>query len=244
MSSIVSDPLIEDILAQISFRAFSLERTGSLYDASEIHGKKGYAALDVANTSIWDRNTNVFHPAFLEVPRLSTVANAYILSRLVQSMSNDAVYLNIGTWCGWSLFAGVIDGSTKTVVGVDNFSSDQGEARKVFLDAYAKFQTGNMRFHEMDYLEYFRSIHHEPIGVYFYDGDHAYEHQLKALEVAHASMASGCYVVVDDTNMEGPYKATMDFVAAHPEYSVVLDKKTANNGHPTFWNGLLILKKK
>jgi hypothetical protein len=96
----------------------------------------------------------------------------------------------------------------------------------------------------MDYRDYFDRVHEGPIGVYFYDGDHAYEHQLLGLRVAEPFFGEGCIVVVDDTNWVEPYEATFDFIAeSEQEYTVLLDQQTVGNGHPTFWNGLLILQK-
>jgi cephalosporin hydroxylase len=98
----------------------------------------------------------------------------------------------------------------------------------------------------MDYRDYFRDVHKESIGVYFYDADHLYEHQYKALELANPYMASGSYIIIDDAAPGcAPYDATVDFIKEkNGTYEVVLDVQTPHNCHPTFWGGLLILKKK
>ena len=92
----------------------------------------------------------------------------------------------------------------------------------------------------MDYRDYFASVHRGPIGVYFYDGDHGYEHQLKGLEIAEPFFGDGCIVLVDDTNWPHPYEATFDFMeASSREYRLLLDRDTSVLDHPTFWNGIL-----
>lgn len=56
--------------------------------------------------------------------------------------------------------------------------------------------------------------------------------------------APGCIVLVDDANDDAPRRATRDFVAAHAgAYRVLLDRRTCGNGHPTFWNGVMLLER-
>jgi hypothetical protein len=206
---------------------------------------EAFKAMDIANTNIHDPSTKLFDLDFLSTPRLSTIANAYLINRLVKAMPADQCYLNIGVWCGFSLFAGTIDNPGKSCIGVDNFSDPRG-TKSVFEHQFAHFKNPSLEFFEMDYLDYFKNIHKKPIGVYFYDGDHAYEHQFLGLEKAHPYLTVGSYIIVDDTDVltEGEYAATMDFVRKNPtQYKVVLDVETANNGHPTFWAGLLVIKK-
>ena len=96
----------------------------------------------------------------------------------------------------------------------------------------------------MDYLEYFEKMHREPLGVYFYDGEHSYANQLKALEVAEPFYRNETYIVVDDINDPEPFNATMDFISAREgRYKILFDKKTAHNSHPTYWNGLIVFEK-
>jgi hypothetical protein len=236
------DALIEDILSKITFRFIQPETPGANYDSADLSKVEAWKALDIANTNIWDKQTQVFNFDLITTPRMSTVANAYLINRLVQNMPLGEAYLNIGVWCGFSFFAGIVGNETKHCIGVDNFS-DERNVRHIFEHQYEHFKSPLANFYGMDYLDYFATVHKEPIGVYFYDGDHAYEHQLKALEVADPYMTAGSYAIIDDTNSKEPYEATMDFVNSNPGYGVVLDVKTHTNGHPTFWDGLLVIKK-
>ena len=69
------------------------------------------------------------------------------------------------------------------------------------MERFERFRGPTHEFHEMDYRDYFANVHGErPIGVYFYDGDHAYEHQLEGLRVAEPYFTDDCVVFVDDTN--------------------------------------------
>lgn len=246
------DLLLSNALEKIRFRFVQPDQPGAQWDTTELEKPTAYKGFDVANTHIWDQQTPVFDLNLLRTPRLSTVAIAYLFNILVQQMPKNETYLNIGTWCGFSFFSGIIGNPEKKCIGVDNFSNHHPiQTRTILHQQYQTFRNNNTVFYEMDYENYFKEIHRGPIGVYFYDGDHAYEHQLKGLEYAHPYLTRGSYTVVDDTNDNGalsgkgdPYEATLAFVDAHPgEYSIVLDVHTHENGHPTFWNGLLILKK-
>jgi len=247
----VDDELIKNILTNIEFRLLEKGSPGGLFDSTDLTHTEGYKCFDVANTHIDDKETKMFSIDFLRTPRMSTVAIAYLINRLVARMPKGQTYLNIGVWCGFSFFAGILGNDTSTCIGVDNFSYNKISTEHIFEYQYRSFKTANTHFYKKDYLDYFHTDHTgRPIGVYFYDGDHAYKHQLKGLEAAHPFLTVGSYILVDDTNVEtgtdaaDPYVATMDFISRHAQqYKIVFDVETANNAHPTFWNGLLVLKK-
>lgn len=246
---IISDPLIESILGRIHYRIVDESQPGSFFDFAtnsrfdSACPEQAFRAFDVANTQIWDRESPLLTNDFLCTPRLSTLSIGYIINQLVKSMPENQVYLNVGLWCGYSLVSGMIGNAGKTCIGVDNFS-DPGKTRGLFEAIFQHHKNAKSRFFAEDYRDYFKNFHEAEIGVYFYDGDHAYEHQLQGLEVAEPFFASNCYIIIDDTNFPHVRKATLDFfVARGNKYSLVLDKTTPNNGHPTYWNGLMIFKK-
>jgi hypothetical protein len=177
------------------------------------------------------------------VPRMSTFAIGAMIQRAVAEMPDGHVFLNIGVWNGFTLLSGMLGNPDKVCIGVDNFS-DFGGPREAFRARFERWRTPRHRFHEMDYHDYFRSQHREPIGVYFYDGDHSYEHQLAGLRLAEPFLAPNCIIFVDDTNTPPPRDATRDFLAQRRgDYRVLLDAWTSANGHPTWWNGLMVLQR-
>ena len=179
----------------------------------------------------------------LKVPRFSTYANAVIISRTVEEMSAGTAYVNVGTWHGFSLLAGMMEHGDRRVVGIDNFSGFGGPK----TSATKRFETHRSdchELHDMDYRDYFANIHEGDIGFYFYDGAHDYENQLQGLKVAEPYFAPGCVIMVDDTNWDEPRRATADFMAGSDNsYEIILDQRTAWNGHPTFWNGIMLMRR-
>lgn len=182
------------------------------------------------------------------VPRMSTFAIFAIINHLVSSMPYNLSYVNVGVWHGFSLLSGMVGNPNKKCIGIDNFSQFGGP-REEFMSRFNNLQTNVHEFYDMDYKLYFSSIEDgtkQPlsIGLYFYDGAHDYSSQLNGLYLADKYILSGGYILVDDTNWPDPYNATLDFLkGTNGSYQLILDQKTAYNGHPTYWNGLMILRK-
>jgi predicted O-methyltransferase YrrM len=201
------------------------------------------APFDALNTRLEKRPElyRALRP-LLDVPRMGTFASGALINRGVERLRGSGAYVNVGVWNGFSLLCGM-EGNPDTVcVGIDNFSQ-YADRSAVFMDRFEARKGPAHRFYRMDYRDYFATQHQGPIGFYFYDGDHAYEHQVEGLEVAEPFFSEDCVVMVDDTNWGRARQATYDFLAqSEREYEVLLDVQTAQNQHPTFWNGLLVFQ--
>ncbi|WP_276354231.1 class I SAM-dependent methyltransferase [Cohnella caldifontis] len=195
---------------------------------------------EIANTTLPDDDEfykRTLYELCTTVPKLSTFGLAAIINRAVSQMPKEQAYVNVGVWHGFSFLAGMIHNPDKKCIGIDNFTQF-GSPRDEFLARFNKYKSDNHYFYDMDYVDFFRSFQ-DRIGFYFYDGEHSYENQLKGLQLAEPFFAKDCIVMVDDTNWEAPRRATLDFVSASPyQYSVLLSES-----HPTFWNGVMILRK-
>ncbi len=201
--------------------------------------------LDVHSTVLPEEQEdyrNLLKP-LLGLPRMSTFANGSIIARTVREMAPDTAYVNVGVWHGFSFFAGMLAGPDRKVVGVDNFSQFGGP-RTETMGRFERLKGKNHALHDMDYRDYFSNVHEGEIGFYFYDGEHSYENQLQGLQVAEPFFSRECIIMVDDTNWKQPRKATMDFMSqSSNRYRILLDRQTAWNGHPTFWNGIMLLQR-
>jgi hypothetical protein len=178
------------------------------------------------------------------MPRLSTFAIGAMLNRAIDGMPADEAFVNVGVWNGFTFLAGLVSNPEKLCIGIDNFS-ELGGPRQAFLRRFEALRGPRHRFADLDYREYFRHHHQGRIGVYMYDGHHAYEHQLEGLELAEPFFSDSCLVFVDDTNWDEPRLATLDFVSrSRHRYETLLDVRTAGNKHPTLWNGLMVLRRR
>lgn len=177
------------------------------------------------------------------VPRMSTPAIGALINRGVANMGPGEVFVNVGIWNGFTFLSGVAGNPGKVCIGVDNFSQFGGP-RDAFLARFERFKSPSHRFHDMDYKEYFAAVHREPIGFYMYDGEHSYRNQLDGLRVAEPFFGPNCLVLVDDTNFSEPRQATLDFIReSGNRYEIVWDVTTRENQHPTWWNGLMLLRR-
>lgn len=180
-----------------------------------------------------------------KIPKMSTFAIGAIINKAVSTMKADEVYVNVGVWQGFTLLSGMIDNPTQKCIGVDNWS-EFGSPKHAFHQRFNQYKSENHRFFNMDYSEYFSRVHQEPIGVYCYDGHHSYKDQLMALEIAEPFFSKNCIILVDDTNPGhcGARQATLDFISNRKNgYKLLMDTVTISRGHPTFWNGIMIVQK-
>jgi hypothetical protein len=177
------------------------------------------------------------------VPRMSTFAIGTLINRGVAQMDEGCAFVNVGVWHGFTLLAGMAGNPDRRCIGVDNFSQFDGP-RAAFYDRFRRLRSPRHTFYDMDYREYFADVHEGPIGFYLYDGDHGYEDQRLGLELAEPFFGEHCLVLVDDTNVDEPRQATLDFIdRSHSTWRILLDRRTHANGHPTWWNGVMLLQR-
>jgi hypothetical protein len=179
----------------------------------------------------------------LNVPRMAAYATGVLVNRAVAAMPADTAYVNVGVWNGFTLLAGMAGNGDKTCVGVDNFSQFGGP-RAEFSARFEQRRSPAHRFFDVDYEQYFAEHHSGPIGVYYYDGDHGYRNQLRGLEAAERFFVPGTVIFVDDWNQDETAEATREFLAGRAGYELAFEQRTATNAHPTFWNGLGIVRRK
>ena len=178
----------------------------------------------------------------MRMPRMSTYAVGALINRVVAALRPGEAYVNVGVWHGFTLLAGMAGNAETRCVGVDDFSQFGGP-RERFLERFTARRGPAHHFHEGDYRDYFARVHQGPIGFYFYDGNHGYEHQMEGLRAAEPFFAPECWVLIDDVNWDAPRRATLDYLASSPRaWEVIVDRPTAHNKHPTWWNGLLLLR--
>jgi hypothetical protein len=184
--------------------------------------------------------------ALARVQGLSTYPIAGIVNEAVRRLPDGQCYVNVGTWRGFTLFAGMVGNPTKRCVGIDNFSEfNVADAdRQSFYRDFERFRGPAHEFHEIDYRDYFANVHREPIGLYLYDGAHDYDSQRDGLATAAPWFAKGCLIIIDDAFAEPAQRATREFMSsAESRYEIVLEQRVATKAHPTFWNGIWILRK-
>ena len=196
----------------------------------------------------------------LSIDTMCKISIGFIINQICKNLGGNGVYLNIGVWRGFSMFAGMLNTNCE-VYGVDNFSFDyedgddslinkieESNARKYFYEHLNHFQNKNKHFFfDIEYKEFFKLWEKEKkaIDFYFYDGEHSYQNQYDNLLIANNFLKKGSVILVDDYNELHVEKATLDFVARFDSnFKILREFKTSNKYiHPTYANGIILIEK-
>ena len=194
------------------------------------------------------------------IDTMSKISIGFIVNQICKNLKSEDVYLNIGVWRGFTMFAGMINTECE-VYGVDNFSFNYNEgnnslnniveekkARAYFSAHLKKFQDKKKHFFfDMDYKKFFTlwEKRKKAIDFYYYDGEHSYDNQYQNLIIANNFFKRGTIILVDDYNEDNVEKATLDFVAKFDsDFKILKEIKTANKYiHPTYANGIVLIEK-
>ena len=202
-------------------------------------------SLEFANTKIPERGAEMkdILRDICNIPRMSTFAIGAIINEGVSRMREGKAFVNVGVWHGFTLLSGMASNGRKRCIGIDDFSQ-YGSPLAAFGRRFRAFRKPNHEFYEMDCVKYFSAVHAGEIGLFFYDGRHSYENQLRALRSTEPFFSEDCIIIIDDTNYEEVRKGVRDFISSSPcRYQILFDITTSCNYHPTFWNGIMILQR-
>lgn len=188
--------------------------------------------------------------------RKSTGHIGTLINLAVSFLNDHECYLNIGVWKGYTLFAGALGNLNRLCVGVDHFDPDyllsmdpRYDARKVkdaFSQVRRKLNMENVQIFEMDYKDFLSQFTlHVPkkIGAFFYDADHSIEATLRALRMARPHFSDSCLVILDDYNTPSVSSAVGIWLSENLDFQISLELPTPGRGHPTWWNGVVLLTK-
>jgi len=237
----------EDFLSKISFRYIKPDSPipWKYQEFSDFFENVFNIQIELFNTQFPCKDHEIKDELrkLIKVPKMSTLTIGAIINFGVKQIPQNQTFVNVGIWNGFTFLAGMLNNPEKICIGIDNFSQFGGP-RQQFLERFNKMKSQNHFFMNMDYEKYFSDIHSKEIGFYIYDGEHSYKNQLNGLLKADPFLAENALILIDDINWEEPYQATLDFISQGPsEYSIIFDCKTYCSCHPTFWNGIMVLRK-
>jgi len=204
------------------------------------------SSVDIQNTILPynDKELKEALKDVCQIPRMSTFAIGAIINHIVSHMDPGESFVNVGVWYGFTFLAGLVNNGDKKCIGIDNFSEFDGPKNE-FIESFERNRSENHQFFEMDYDDYFRNVHDEPIGFYVYDGNHSKENQKRGLEAAEPFFSEDCLILVDDINWAEPMEGTEEFLLQSKyQYDMIARIQTGNNWHPTYWNGIALLQRK
>jgi predicted O-methyltransferase YrrM len=178
--------------------------------------------------------------------------NVLALLNLAASLLGDGEsYVEVGSLFGASLI-GAMRGNTGDFVAIDNFAFPEMEVsgRKIPRADRAELEANLRRFGadqatiiEGDAFEVIEGgkLGGRKVGVYYYDGPHDHDSQMRGLRSVEPWLADQALVIVDDHDWEQVEGATADYLAAQPKAQSLLVIPGADKGSPQWWEGVAVL---
>jgi protein O-GlcNAc transferase len=160
-------------------------------------------------------------------------------------------YVEVGTYYGASLI-GAMRGNQGDFVAIDLFSFGPTEVKGRKLPAASRegleenlrrFGAEGATILEGDAFELIEggALADRRVGVYYYDGPHDYDSQVRGLRAIEPWLAYEALLVVDDFDWEQVDRATRDYLAAQPRARMLFEIGGAAKGQPQWWEGVAVL---
>jgi predicted O-methyltransferase YrrM len=185
------------------------------------------------------------------IPNLATENVLALLNLAAGLLGPGESYVEIGTYYGASLI-GAMRGNEGDFVAVDGFDFGPLEVagRKLPRASRDGLEANLRRFgaaaativegDAFDVLEGGR-LGDRRVGVYYYDGPHGYDEQLRGLRAIEPWLADDALLVVDDFDWENVERATRDYAAAQPLARMLVEIPGEEKGYPQWWAGMAVL---
>jgi hypothetical protein len=141
------------------------------------------------------------------IEKLTGLSSPKVWHLLNNLCSEADTYLEIGTYMGSSLMAALY-GNSVSATAVDNFCM-KPHTRGHFFNNTKHLQ---FTFIEQDCFTIKPNIFVKPIELYFFDGEHTYEAQYKALDHFLSAMKNEFVYIVDDWTNQPVKEGTFDAI--------------------------------
>jgi hypothetical protein len=190
------------------------------------------------------------------IPNLAEENVLALLNLAAGLLEPGESYVEVGTYYGASLIGAMRD-NEGDFVAIDSFSFGPMEVagRKLPAASREGLQANLSRFGadcstgrgatilEGDAFELLEggALGDRRVGVYYYDGPHDYESQLRGLRAVEPWLAGEALLVVDDHDWEEVARATRDYLEAQPRARMLVEVGGRSKGQPHWWAGLAVL---
>lgn len=181
----------------------------------------------------------------LRVPMLGSLQIRHLLNNLGSLATH---YLEHGVHKGGSFCSTVFQNELLTATAVDCFASDATNlvdpAQPIFMNNAERFLHPDTKFRLIvsDSFEVKPEQIQVGIDLYYFDGDHAYESQRKALTHFKENMAEEFVYVVDDYMLDDVKRGTMDGIK-QAGYEILFEKELITNSeydNDSWWRGFAV----
>ena len=182
------------------------------------------------------------------IPNLAEENVLALLNLAAALLGPGESYVEVGTYYGASLI-GAMRGNTGDFVAIDRFSFEPSETKGRELPAASRagleenlrrFGAETATILEGDALEVIEggALGDRRVGVYYYDGPHDYDSQVRGLRSIEPWRADEALLVVDDHDWEQVARATRDYLSAEPRVRLLFEIDGHDRGFPQWWEGV------
>ena len=185
------------------------------------------------------------------VPNLAEENVLALLNLAASLLGPGESYVEVGSYYGASLI-GAMRGNTGDFVAIDLFSFEAREVKGRKLPAASRegleenlrrFGLEGATILEGDAFEVIEGglLGERRLGVYYYDGPHDYDSQVRGLRAIEPWLTDEALLVVDDFDWEQVDRATRDYLDSQPKARLLFEIGGANKGQPQWWEGVAVL---
>jgi protein O-GlcNAc transferase len=192
-----------------------------------------------------------FDDVIAGIPNLAEENVLALLNLAAGLLAPGESYVEVGTYYGASLI-GAMRGNEGDFVAIDRFSFGPMEVsgRKLPAASRAGLEESLRRFGaegatilEGDAFEVLEggALGDRIVGVYYYDGPHDYDSQVRGVRAVEPWLADQALIVVDDEDWQQVRRATHDYVAAEPRARLLFEIPGRDQDQPQWWDGVGVL---
>ena len=192
-----------------------------------------------------------FDDVIAGVPNLAEENVLALLNLAAGLLAPGESYVEVGSYLGASLI-GAMRGNKGDFVAIDSFAFGPLEvkgrklpaaSREALEENLRRFGVDGATILEGDAFELLEggALGDRRVGVYYYDGPHSYEEQLRGLRAVEPWLADEALLVVDDHDWEQVARSTRDYLADQPRARLLFDIPGADKDHPQWWEGVAVL---
>jgi protein O-GlcNAc transferase len=192
-----------------------------------------------------------FDDVIESIPNLATENVLALLNLAASLLAPGESYVEVGTYYGASLI-GAMRGNDGDFVAIEAFSFGEIEVKGRKLPAASRegleqnlrrFGAERATILEGDAFELLGAgaLGKRRVGVYYYDGPHDYDSQVRGLRSVEPWLADEALLIVDDFDWEHVDRATRNHVAGQPKARMLFEIGGAGKGQPQWWEGVAVL---
>ena len=182
------------------------------------------------------------------IPNLATENVLALLNLAASLLAPGESYVEVGSYFGASLI-GAMRGNGGDFVAIDRFSFDIPEVRGRQLPhasreglerSLARFGAEHATILEGEAFELIEggALGDRRVGVYYWDGPHDYESQLRGMRAVEPWLAPEALILIDDYDWDDVARATRDYVAAEPKAELLVEIAGEEGGQVWWWDGV------